>query len=308
MFGNQLSTAFAAESKSSKFSEVQQFRALIRSFGKIGGGFQVEEFHGPNHQVFFNGTGAWGRTPARCELCDVVILAYSLNGGFRCRLTFLQAKLSKEKYPNLCSGYPSNSDVVTFKANLEQWDLLSRRPDVLPVPPFKVQPKVLSDALLASVGSFGVFHTLKSADVGFFYASADMLSVVGTPTSKQGKLTTTSGPRQRIVSGLLETTYCCCLPIFGDALYNLEIGTPIEPVSTTPAGGLKQTAIRSWARNLLSFYIEVGNNDSVIARELRQLLNDDNDDADFPESIPSLILIRSEAAPKTSNPSIQRTR
>lgn len=202
MFGSQLSMAFAAESISSKFSEVQQFRALIRSFGKIGGGFQVEEFHGPNHQVYFNGKGAWGRSPARCELCDVVILAYSLNGGFRGRLTFLQAKLSKEKYLNLCSGYPNNTDVVAFKANLEQWDLLSRRPDVLPVPPFKVQPKVLSDALLASAGSFGVFHKSKPGDVGFFYASADMLTVVGTPSSKQGKLSTASGPRERVVSGL----------------------------------------------------------------------------------------------------------
>ena len=187
-FASSLQSTFAVKSASAKFSEVQQFRALIKSFGALGGPFDVEEYHGPKHQVLFNGQGAWGRSPARCELCDVLVLAYSLSGGFRGRITFLQAKLSKDKHTNLCKGWPYVADVEEFKANLEQWDLLARRPDILPVPPFKVHPRLLSQSLLPSVGSFGVFHKNALSTVDFFYSSADLLSVVGAPTTKRGKL------------------------------------------------------------------------------------------------------------------------
>jgi hypothetical protein len=310
LFGNRLLSTFAVESAAASFSEVQQFRALIRSFGKLGGNFDIEEYHGPKHQVYFNGQGAWARTPARCELCDVMILTYSLKGGFRARLTFLQAKLSKDKHPTLCSGFPLSTDIVDFKANLEQWDLLSRRPDILPVPPFQAHPRLLKNSLLASVGSFGVFHMSPAGSIDFFYASADVLSVLGSPTTKQGRLTTIKNPRQRIVNGLLETTFCCCLPIFGEALYNLEIGTPVEPIPTIAGAKNNDSSLRAWLRNILSFYIQVGGRNSVLGRQLRELLPPDEDeDLEFPSEIPSLILIRSDAtAPEVSNTSIQRTR
>lgn len=309
-FASSLQAIFAVESAAATFSEVQQFRALINSFGSLGGPFDVEEYHGPKHQVLFNGQGAWGRSPARCELCDVLILAYSLNGGFRGRITFLQAKLSKDKHTNLCEGWPFLTDVEEFKANLEQWDLLSRRPDILPVPPFKIHPRLLRESLLPSVGSFGVFHKNALGSIDFFYSSADVLSVVGAPTTKQGKLTTSPHPRQRVTNGLLETTFCCCLPIFGEALYNLEIGTPIEPLPAAAGGNDSGPALRSWIKNVLSFYIEVGERDSILARQLRELLGTQNDlDDGFPASIPNLVLIRSDAtAQDLSNISIQRTR
>jgi hypothetical protein len=302
-FAISLQRTFAVKSATATFSEVQQFRALIKSFGALGGPFDVEEYHGPKHQVLFNGQGVWGRSPARCELCDVLILAYSLNGGFRGRITFLQAKLSKDKHTNLCKDWPDLTDIEEFKANLEQWDLLSRRPDVLPVPPFKVHPRLLRESLLRSVGSFGVFHKNALGSIDFFYSSADVLSVVGAPTTKQGKLTTSPNPRQRITNGFLETTFCCCLPIFGEALYNLEIGTPIEPLPAVIGSNDSGQTLRSWIRNILSFYIEVGERNSILARQLIEILEtrDDHDD-DFPVSIPSLILIRSDAsAPEEGN-------
>lgn len=295
-FASRLQSIFAIESATATFSEVQQFRALIKSFGALGGPFDVEEYHGPKHQVLFNGQGAWGRSPARCELCDVLILAYSLAGGFRGRITFLQAKLSKDKHTNLCKGWPYLTDVEEFKANLEQWDLLSRRPDILPVPPFKVHPRLLRGSLLPSVGSFGVFHKNGLGSINFFYSSADALSVVGVPTTRQGKLTTSPNPRQRITNGLLETTFCCCLSTFSESLYNLEIGTPIEPLPATAGGNDSGPALRSWIRNVLSFYIEAGERDSIVARQLRELLGtQDDQDGGFPASIPSLVLIRSDA-------------
>ena len=120
---------------------------------------------------------------------------------------------------------------------------------------------------------------------------------------------TSAIPRQRIVSGFLETIYCCCLHIFGEALYNLEIGTPIEPVSEAIGSKGDQAVVQSWIRNILSFYIEVGNSNSIHARELREILGrkEDVDNDEFPESIPSLIIIRSDACPDTSDNSKQRT-
>lgn len=309
-FAISLQSAFAAESQNATFSEVNQFRALIRSFEALSGPFDVEEYHGSNHQVFFNGAGAWGRSPARCELCDVLILAYSMNGGFRGRITFLQAKLSKVKHPNLCKSWPYLTDTEEFNANLEQWDLLSRRPDILAVPPFKVHPRLLRESLLRSVGSFGVFHKKVGGVIDFFYSSADLLSVVGAPTKRYGKLTTSPNPRQRITNGLLETTFCCCLRSFGEALYNLEIGTPIEPHPATIDGKDSGQALRSWISSILSFYVEVGERNSVLARQLRELLGNQPDQSeDRPASIPSLVLIRSEATtPEVSTNSIQRSR
>ncbi|MDP2032028.1 MAG: hypothetical protein Q8K29_01320 [Polaromonas sp.] len=310
-FGEDLLAHFTVESAAVSFSEVQQFRALIRSFRKVGENFDVEEYHGPKHQVYFNGQGAWARSPARCELCDVLILAYSLNGGFRARLTFLQAKLSKDKHTSLCSGFPSATDKIDFKANLEQWDLLSRRPDILPVPPFKAHPRLLKDSLLASVGSFGVFHKKLGGSIDFFYASADTLTVVGSPTTKQGRLTTAYTPRQRIENGLLETTFCCCLPVFGAALYDLEIGTPVQPIPAIAGVNASGSFLGAWLRSVLSFYIEMEGDNSVLAREIREFLprNVDGDGDEFPASIPTLVLIRSDArAPEVFSTSTQQAR
>jgi hypothetical protein len=293
IFSSLLTGAFQTEAAKATFSEVQLFRALIRSFSALPSGFFVEEYHGPKHQVFFNGTGKWGRSPARCELCDVVFVTYRTSPTFELRVTFLQAKLSKEKHSTLCSSYPKFSDQIDFKANLEQWDLLARRPPILPVPPFKAHPLLLQGATLASVGSFGVFHKTKSAAVDFFYASADVLSVVGAPTTKNGRLTSNASTlRQRTVHGHLETVYCCCMPVFAKALYSLELGTPID-VSSSGAGA---SPLAGWLRGVLQAYLQFGASNSLLAREVLARLPDS---AQTPggELVPppSLILIRAES-------------
>jgi hypothetical protein len=295
-FGSDLRDAFRVESSTAPFSEVKQFRALMNSFAALAPRFFIEEYHGPKHQVFFNGTGAWGRTPARCELCDVVFIAYSPPPDLEIRVTFLQAKLSREKHTSLCGNYPLANDAVDFEANLEQWDLLSRRPTILPVPPFKVHPLLLQDATLPSVGSFGVFHRSKGKNIEFFYSSADHLTVVGTPGSKNGRLATdgVSAPK-RHVSGYLETTFSCCLPTFGKALYSLEIGTPVELGVAKPH--LPQSPLASWLRDLLQAYLRQGNPNSRLAREL--LVNmgvPDEPPPEEPMALPAMVLVRGSRA------------
>lgn len=286
-FGSALQGAFEQEAAKATFSEVQLFRALIRAFGQLRPAYVVEEFHGSKHQVFFNGAGDWRREPARCELCDVLIVVYRTVPHLEIRLTFLQAKLSRERHGVICADLPMN-----FKANLEQWDLLSRRPEVLPVPPFQIHPHALSGALLPSVGSFGVFHRNASNGIQFTYASADILGPVGTPSSKNGRLTTSAGPPYtRSISNYLETVFCCCLPIFGSCLYSMSVGTPVKPGG---AGG--EAILATWLAKVLDSYARSVRGDSVIARELLASLEVPAQEGE-PMPLPTLVLIKSNADP-----------
>lgn len=63
LFATALEMAWRLESEKSNFSEVQQFRALMRSFSSLSQPFKVEEFHGMKHQVVFNGQGGWVNRP-----------------------------------------------------------------------------------------------------------------------------------------------------------------------------------------------------------------------------------------------------
>jgi hypothetical protein len=291
-FGAKLGAAFTAEAKLATFSEVQLFRALIRAFSQLRKSFHLEEYHGPKHQVLFNGKGAWGRTPARCELCDVLFVAYRTKPSVEVRLTFLQAKLSKEKHSTLCTSYPTKTDPLDFKANLEQWDLLHRRPDILPVHPFQAPSVLLQDAVLPSVGSFGVFHRASPGHIDFFYASADCLSVVGSPKTKNGRLTTDGKQSpKRNLNGHNETTFCCCLPLFGRSLYSLEIGTP---VAITSATGVPSPLTR-WLAAVMHTYVQQVSRDSPIVGELLGLLDVPGEFAPLP--LPALVVIRADTVP-----------
>jgi hypothetical protein len=289
-FGHRLHAAFTREATTATFSEVQLFRALIDAFGRLRPLYLVEEFHGPKHQVYFNGAGLWGRTPARCELCDVLIIVYRTAPRLEIRLTFLQAKLSRERHVGICAGYPHAVDLLDFKANLEQWDLLSRRPEVLAVPPFDIHPLTLREARLPSVGSFGVFHRNGNRSIQFTYASADILAPVGTPSSKNGRLATSAGSTSsRSISGYVETVYCCCLPIFGDALYSMSVGTPVDP---TAAGS--EAMLTTWLAKVLSSYAHSARVDSTIARELLSSLEVPLQAAGEPIPLPTLVIIKSD--------------
>ncbi|MEZ8321803.1 hypothetical protein AB6C72_25755, partial [Vibrio splendidus] len=227
-FASALEQAWIRESSTSRFSEVQQFRALMRSFSSLQEPFKLEEFHGMKHQVVFNGKGSWGRPSARCEISDLLIVSYRQRPTLEIRVTLLQAKKSNDKHPNLCHGFSNSIPSTNFKANLEQWDLLSRRPDVLPFPPFECHPEILSGALLPSIGSLGIFHKEHGKKYNFFYMSADIATPLSSPKRKFAKLETQNVNSLRKINGYDECTYACCIPTFAEALFSLKIGTPIE--------------------------------------------------------------------------------
>ncbi|MEC7642959.1 hypothetical protein [Idiomarina sp.] len=294
-FGAALLSAWKIESSKSRFSEVQQFRALMRSFGSLNKSFKLEEFHGMKHQVVFNGQGTWGRPSARCEISDLLIVSYRTKPVFEARATLLQAKKSNEKHSGICSSWPNNVAQTSFKANLEQWDLLSRRPDVLPYPPFECKPDILSGAILPSVGSLGVFHKVKGTQYDFFYMSADMAEPLSAPTRKHAKLKTKTGNLMRTISGYEECVFTCCLPTFAEALYNLKIGTPIQKDNPVDIKDERyRNSFRGWLKSVLYSHLEMTNNNSELARELLEYLSSDQDGG-FMMEPPATVLINCDA-------------
>ncbi|MDN3638179.1 hypothetical protein QWY82_05065 [Simiduia curdlanivorans] len=293
-FANMLAAAWRTESSKSNFSEVQQFRALMRSFATLRGPFKIEEFHGMKHQVVFNGTGSWGRPSARCEISDLLIVSYKKNPEFQARVTLLQAKKSNEKHQSLCGGFAQSIPYTDFKANLEQWDLLSRRPNVLPFPPFDCHPDILSGAILPSIGSLGVFHRYSGKSYGFFYMSADSAEPLSSPKRKHAKLKTKKTTKYRSLHGYAECTYACCLPKFARALYEMEIGTPIEPQNVTSKKDENYRSIfRGWLRTVLYSHIEMTANNSELARDLLSQI-DSEYEGEFMREPPSLLLLNCE--------------
>lgn len=289
-FARELAKAWGRESSKSNFSEVQQFRALMRSFGSLRQPFKIEEFHGMKHQVVFNGKGSWGRPSARCEISDLLIISYKKNPDFQARATLLQAKKSNEKHSSLCNGFPNSIPYTDFKANLEQWDLLSRRPNVLPYPPFDCHPDILSGAIMPSIGSLGVFHRYSGKNYGFFYIAADLSEPLSSPKRKHAKLKTKKNSRHRTINGYTECTYACCLPTFAEALYKLEIGTPIEQKNcVNKEDESYRNIFRGWLRSVLYRHLEITNNDSLLLRDLLGQLESDYEGAFMP--VPPSILI-----------------
>lgn len=266
-FASQLTSAWYKESNKVNFSEVKQFRALMDSFATLKSNFDIEEFHGMKHQVIFNGQGTWKRTPAKCEISDLLVVSYDNNySSPKIRVTFIQAKKSDEKH-SLCKYWPNKIEQTSFKANLEQWDLLSRRPHVLPHEPFHCHPNVLKDAILPSIGSIIVFHKISTGNNNLFYISADKLTPLSSPKTRFAKLKTLTGNTIRTIKGHKERVFACCITTFAESLYNLEIGTPIhKEEGLTTKEDLYRKEFRQWIGNIVFTHVKAAKDSDSIEK------------------------------------------
>lgn len=289
-----------------RFRELDLFRALTKTItwvsrsGYACGQLHVEEYHGNAHQVAFGGHGTWARDIARCELSDLLIVVFTPRPSFRARMTFLQAKRSRSTY-DFCHDYPdfAKDPNVRFRANLEQWDLLSRRPPIIGVPSFEPPPNLLTGALLPSVGSFGIFHRHHDKSVGFLYASADALHSRGTPRRRYGALEVLPGSSVRTVDGHEEMRLACCIHVFGMGLFNLQIGTPIDydkTVSTEDEAYRNEA--RGWVGNIVAAHVSVAEGERPVATSLLRLLEHPPERPfgvlAVPGSLPNALLIQAD--------------
>lgn len=230
--------------------EINQFQALIKSFMQCPKTY-ASSYHGNVSHVEFNQQFhiepnqqplTLTRASPKCELADVLIVTYTPS---ELRITFLQAKSVRSH-----KIYPLHLD------NVEQYALLAKRPLITKWPKKIVwNNNVLSDAKLKSVGSFGVFHPCSSGGVGFEYISADMLNPIklSLPVGKKrihGNLDLGKGTRYiRGKHPFRERTRCFCLIDFGAALFNLEIGSPIDATLNNSYSTQAKIALSSLLKN-----------------------------------------------------------
>ncbi|MEC7643129.1 MAG: hypothetical protein VX870_06475 [Pseudomonadota bacterium] len=258
--GADLKREFSALAKG-KRKEIDLFRAFINAFNSLGATSISKEYHGNSYQVTFNQSRGAGRPQPRCELCDVVIIQYPKGNAQSARITFNQAKVTDKRH---FSTPPRKTAPYSFRANLEQWDLLAHRPIISSaVKKFKPAPNLLSDALLPSVGSFGVFYPT-TTNFDFAYFVAKELLPVNNNKSASGTLYM-SCPMHSThrISGYPETTGCSCFIEFGKALEEGLIGSPIQPMLNNNT----QKQVRSWLSDLLSD-LHASNPASAIPKEL----------------------------------------
>lgn len=246
MTGLKLKRAFLKESKG-KSGEIALFQAFIRAFNALGPDALAKEYHGNRYQVTFNAARGAGRPTPRCELCDVMIIHYPADNASAARITFNQAKVSTNTLG--CGRSATAVGPDSFRANLEQWDLLSNRPSINPATrTFHPPIDLLSGAILPSVGTFGVFYPSHTGfDFAYFVAAG--LTPLTNSHNRTGTLQW-GAPLNviRHIAGHEEVTGTCCLLTFGDALEQSQIGTPISPLLYGAAGS---TQMRAWLTKVL---------------------------------------------------------
>lgn len=291
-FALHLQQAFIEHSDSVHFGEIAQFRSLMDAFAELKRDFLLEEYHGSKHQVYFDTSLPYLRARARCELCDILIIAYSRKNGLNAKATFLQAKISNSIFQGI--GQPTSKAVekLSFAANLEQWDLLANRPKLYPTTVFQPPQDLLKTAAIPSIGSFGVFYIDRPDSVEFFYCSADYLRPVGNPNGKSGRLETiVTLPNQRFTNGTKDIPYCNSILSFGHALYSLNIGSPVITTDAS-ARRVTQEPLASWVKEILKTYASVNNPNSVAALTLLQDMGQTDQPGLSPNMpVPSLFLL-----------------
>lgn len=239
-FGSQFDTAFHQNTNKLNpgAGELALFRALKDTLSSFPGAFRIEEYHGGRYQVTFTGDRRHARHLARCELGDLMIVTYSSHKP-EIRLTYLQAKFERHQLGLGCRRL--------FDANLEQWFLLRKRPRVSGYGTFNPPADLLQSALLDSVGSF-VFFFKDTNKAGFqcHYASASYLQPIGTAPRRYGKVQLKGPCRVHLVKGYKECLAACSNQTFAQSLYDLQIGTPLDPVVQATQG------TRDWLAGHLS--------------------------------------------------------
>lgn len=259
--GGVFATSFAGQSKGAGKGEVGLFRAMERALVSVAThpGVVVEEYHGTSHQVRFAGNGTFSRTNARCELSDLAVLVYDNVHFSDARLTYIQAK-SERKTSASTQGIAGS----LLDANLEQWDLLSGRPQVQGVGRFQPPPDLLKNARLASVGSFA-FFLHGSSNVEIYYAAASALIRPPRYKRRYGRL-------EAVADACTCSPYPECLSAYGAAafgtfLFGLMIGTPILPDAAAGPDATQQ-----WlGRTLRAYSARAGRGNSGTANLARIL-------------------------------------
>jgi hypothetical protein len=218
--------------------------------------FYLEEYHGQVSQVQFTPPSQsnynWARSSPQCELADLLIVAFRGGGDSSIRLTLLQAKSERnERSPTLGSR-------PWFKGNMEQWDLLSRRPPIQGAHSTFSPPRgLLRDAILPSVGSFGFFYRdSPQDDYHLYYNRAESLQPTYNYANRYGgRLKVSNGQLSNQRHGFVEACLAPETRLFGALTYAHLIGTPIHHVADQFENGASRT-LRQWLTGVVRAAVE----------------------------------------------------
>jgi hypothetical protein len=302
-FGILLDYFFRNETYGAPPREVPLFRTLqtaIRHFSRYA---EVEEYHGSVSQVEFtppaHASYNWTRPNPKCELADLLIVVFTTRDTPSIRLTLFQAKSERNwRSPDL-------SDLPWFKGNLEQWDLLSRRPQISGAYSTFSPPRgLLHDAVLPSVGSFGFFFRRSAnSDYNLYYTRASSLQPTFNYANRHGGRLIVSDPNlYNEQHGYAEACRANSICSFGALLHSHLIGTPIHP-DADQYNDEASRRIRNWLVNSVRQAveekgIETGGEGIEVGQRFLETYGDDVEveNANYSFGAKSLLLINTDAA------------
>lgn len=287
-FGDELSREFYRLSGRIFNTEEVLFTKLEDAFINLSvkySGYKTEIIHGARSMVKFEYTGscvssvAWGSTVER-ELSDLMFIVFSKK-KCQIRLCYMQNKRAD-------SGFVSNH---RFHADLLQLYLLKERRMLLgPILPACVfgDRGILHNACLPSVGSYGVFY---KDDVNQRIEMAYFPAQHLTPVSRTGKSVRRLVEYNSSMYGVVACGKPCeehqgtkTLRDFGDALIDMQIGTPI--CQKSEAYDKLISFLLKHSRGFIEsgFLSDVGN--------MTEFMSDDNNE---PEGYPTVVVINADA-------------
>lgn len=231
-FGSELSNEFSILTKGISKGEVTLTNKLKEAFlelekqGKYNGA--VDIIHGAksfvkfNHNADYVDNPASGNTVMR-ELSDMLFIVFSTCKTPEIRLMYLQNKVGK------------NED--QFMADLLQLHLLKEGKEIisnpLPVCAFG-NSKILSDAVLPSIGSYGIFYKMDEGNATRMEMAYYPAANVVPQNTNGGKYRTACYDYTRsefettcIKKGYIENQGERTLEKFANALVRMEIGSPM---------------------------------------------------------------------------------
>lgn len=168
-----------------KYGEVDLFRGMSEYFNKKSN-INVSSSTTHQHYVTYNYNGKI----IKCEISDLLIISYSKQKSC-IKLTFLQAKYAAKRPNGL---YKSK---LRFLATKNQHILLTQLPKINNTIEFP--DNILSDAVLPSITSYGVFfhNPNKQNKLSFAFEIAKCV---------KGRI----GKSKRFVASFCNDSFCCC--------------------------------------------------------------------------------------------------
>lgn len=214
--------------KRNKLSEVGCFRSLLTALRGTAG-VVAKEYHAKSYVRFSirDKNLRSLKTNGRCELSDIVLIAFSSTKKHPVKMTFLQAKICKKHI------FHNSRKRYKYSVDHTQWDLLHNRPSFVATGKIKniVPSTILSNAALPSIGSYGFFIPSESSTCAdFTYFSAGRLRPIKVIQKKTGRVLYSNKTNKKMIRNGNECTYACCLSVFLEEFFLGRIGSPISNV------------------------------------------------------------------------------